>query len=110
MPDRLCYGNAASTAATYVTEGLVYAEGFATVTAGAQLFPLPHGWCVTPGGAVVDPTWDFDPDTTYFGIAFTDPAMWPHGGGGLLTEPERLLPLLRDGLNLGALSRPECRP
>lgn len=70
LPDRLCYGNAASTAATYATEGLVYAEGFATVTAGAQLFPLPHGWCVTPDGVVVDPTWDFDPDTIYFGIAF----------------------------------------
>ncbi|GAA0546546.1 hypothetical protein GCM10010172_30280 [Paractinoplanes ferrugineus] len=110
LPDRLCYGNAASTAATYATDGLMYAEGFATVTAGAQLLPLPHGWCVTPDGVVVDPTWDLHPDTTYFGITFPDPAMWPYDGGGLLTDPDRLLPLLRDGLTLSAPSRRDPWP
>lgn len=47
---------------------------------------------------MVDPTWDFDPRTIYFGIVFREPAVWPHDGGGLLTEPDRQLPLLRDGL------------
>ncbi|GLY99827.1 hypothetical protein [Actinoplanes sp. NBRC 103695] len=99
LTDRLCYSNAATTAATYAAEGLLYAEGFATATVRGQQLPLAHGWCVTADGTVADPTWDFDPNAIYFGIAFQEPAVWPHDGGGLLTEPDRLLPLLRDGLS-----------
>ncbi|WP_045740362.1 hypothetical protein [Actinoplanes rectilineatus] len=98
LPDRWCYGNAAATASTYAGEGLLYAEGFAAVAASGQVVPLPHGWCVTGDGLVVDPTWDFRPDTAYFGIVLRDPATWPHDGGGLLTEPDRMFALLRDGL------------
>ncbi|GAA2530786.1 hypothetical protein [Winogradskya humida] len=98
LPDRLCYGNAASTAVTYADDGLTYAEGFATTDVRGQLLPLAHGWCVTADGVVVDPTWDYEPRRIYFGIAFSDRRMWPHDGGGVLTEPDRLFPLLRDGL------------
>lgn len=35
--------------------------------------PLPHAWCVTENGNVIDPTWDYDRYTwgkEYFGIPF----------------------------------------
>jgi hypothetical protein len=32
--------------------------------------------------------------------------MWPHDGGGVLTEPDRLPPLLRDGLPAALPTRP----
>jgi len=105
LSDRWCYGNAAATASTYAGAGLVYAEGFAAPNAGGQVVPLPHGWCVTAGGLVVDPTWDYYPDTAYFGIVLRDPATWPHDGGGVLTEPERMFPLLREGLPVDASRR-----
>ncbi|GAA3348723.1 hypothetical protein GCM10020358_68240 [Amorphoplanes nipponensis] len=81
LTDRLYYGNAATTAATYAAEGPLYAEGFATATVGSRQLSLAHGWCVTADGTVVDPTWDFDPSTVYFGIVFREPTMWPYDGG-----------------------------
>lgn len=77
---------------------LLYAEGIAVAPFGPGTPPLAHGWCATTDGRALDVTWDYHPDTLYYGIAFTDPAAWPYDDGGLLTEPTRILPLLRDGI------------
>ena len=81
----------------------LYAEGYAAPAAGQQIVPLAHSRCVTAGR--VDPTWDYRSDTAYFGIVLRDPVTWPHDGGGVLTEPERMFALLRDGLPVDTSSR-----
>ncbi|MFE6921633.1 hypothetical protein ACFVAV_11350 [Nocardia sp. NPDC057663] len=106
LPDRFCYQNAVTTAYAYGDHGLLYAEGFACSRAAAGI-PIQHAWCVLPDGTVVDPTWEPTADV-YFGVAVTDPALWPSDGGGLLSDFERCLPLLRDRLPadmLGSVGR-----
>ncbi|MGW0670644.1 hypothetical protein [Streptomyces sp. NPDC002746] len=96
MEPRLCYGNAALYARSHPSAGLVYAEGFA-LPEGVG-FPLAHGWCVRPDGTVVDPTWADTPGRAYIGVAFRDSQRWPYDGGGMLQDPDRSHPLLKDGL------------
>ncbi|MGX1810885.1 hypothetical protein ACWIGI_34635 [Nocardia sp. NPDC055321] len=100
MPDRLCYENAAATARAH--HGLLYTEGLATPSVASAL-PLEHAWCVTPDGSVIDPTWE-SAGAVYFGVALADSTMVPTGGGGLLSDFDRCLPLLRDGLPAAALA------
>lgn len=49
-----------------------YCEGFAR--SSRIPIPLPHAWIATQGirGGhwAVDPTWEYDPDTIYIGVAF----------------------------------------
>jgi hypothetical protein len=63
--NQLCYMNATQ----LVTENprLTYVEGYAC---HGGLFPLGHAWAVTKDCKVVDPTWDYPGESTYFGIAF----------------------------------------
>ncbi|MEC3920319.1 hypothetical protein [Nocardia sp. CDC160] len=51
---------------------------------------------MTLDGTVVDPTWR-DAGVVYFVVAVADSTMIPSGGGGLLWDFDRSLPLLRDG-------------
>ncbi|WP_280465841.1 hypothetical protein [Nocardia brasiliensis] len=108
MPDRYCYENASVTANANASDGLLYAEGFATPGAVMGL-PLAHAWCVTPDGTVVDPTWQ-DSGAVYFGIALADSAIQPPYAGGLLSDFEQCLPLLRDGVPATALADIGRRP
>ncbi|MFF1713580.1 hypothetical protein [Streptomyces sp. NPDC058268] len=103
MPDRLCYSNAAHYALANPDDQLLYAEGFAITHTGMD-FHLPHAWCVRPDGTVVDPTWDDVPGRAYIGVPVADAALWPVGGGGLLSDVDRCLPLLRDGFAPGAVA------
>lgn len=98
LPDRWCYANATQTAHAHPDRGLMYAEGYSMINAGAAI-PLPHAWCVTPEGTVIDPTWHDNDGIAYYGIAVADPQLWPTDGGGLLSDAERSIPLLRNGLN-----------
>ncbi|MFC9433741.1 hypothetical protein [Nocardia sp. NPDC057030] len=98
MPDGFCYRNAAHTAESHPELGLVYTEGFAF-----HILPVQHAWCVSPDGIVVDPTWE-EPGCAYFGVAVADRSLWPTGGGGLLSDIDRCLPLLRSGIPGSALA------
>lgn len=104
MQPRLCYSNAARYAREHL---LTYAEGYA-LPDGVD-FPLAHAWCVRPDGTVVDPTWADKPGRAYIGVAFRDPQRWPDDGGGILQDPDRSYPLLKDGLPEDALL-PAGRP
>ncbi|MCX2182661.1 hypothetical protein KV205_19310 [Streptomyces sp. SKN60] len=103
MPDRLCYSNAARYARAHRSEGLLYAEGLALTHEGLD-FHLPHAWVVRSDGAVLDPTWNDAPGRAYIGVAVTDMDLWPYDGGGLLSDFERALPLMRDGIPDGVLA------
>ncbi|MCC3770584.1 hypothetical protein [Streptomyces sp. UNOC14_S4] len=104
MPDRLCYGNSARYATVHQAEGVVYAEGFALINVGEAVFHLPHAWVVRPDGTVLDPTWDDGPGRAYIGVPVADPALWPVDGGGLFSDFEKTLPLLRDGFPANAIA------
>jgi len=65
-PERHCYMNAGRLAAD--SAELVYCEGFAL---RAGLFPMHHAWCIDSAGKVIDPTWEYDPDNEYFGVALS---------------------------------------
>lgn len=69
----LCYENAGKIALNVDTHchaqtDYVYCEGYAW-----GVFPVLHGWLLTPDGKVIDPTWqgrkNFE-TTDYYGIAF----------------------------------------
>lgn len=62
---RECFLNAANLAMRE-DDKYIYCEGYAI--SAAVPFPVEHGWCVTPDGRVVDPTWDDARD--YYGVAF----------------------------------------
>ncbi|MGW4369753.1 hypothetical protein ACWEKT_29300 [Nocardia takedensis] len=96
MIDRLCYRNAVATAREH--DGLVYAEGFGCSSWAAGI-PIAHAWCVEPDGTVIDPTWEHSAQV-YYGLAVTDPALWPDDGEGLLSDPRRCELLLREGLSV----------
>ncbi len=95
LPDQLCYQNAAVTARTFRARGLLYAEGFACMRRAAGI-PIEHAWCVSADGMVVDPTWEPAAEV-YFGVVVADSALCPVEGGGLLSDVDRCLPLLRGG-------------
>lgn len=48
-----CYDQAAELS---VSHGLTYCEGVLFMLSPSGMFGLPHGWCCTPEGVVVDPT------------------------------------------------------
>lgn len=66
-----CYDNAAKLAIDYPDQ-LIYCEGLMLFRLpDGSVFPLPHGWCCTPSGHVVDPTChahQSDPLVGYFGV------------------------------------------
>lgn len=71
-PDGRCYDNAMEVVQQYPGE-LIYCEGTMVFDTGRGLFAMPHGWCCTPDGQVVDPTcWKLqnDPKVLYLGIPF----------------------------------------
>lgn len=69
-------------------QGWLYAEGYAF-----DPLPIPHAWCMTPEGRVVDPTWGTHGDA-YFGVVTTSDAIWrwvaDRGTHGLLPEHWRI--------------------
>lgn len=69
-----CYDQAAELACS---SGLIYCEGIMIVKlANGNMFPMPHAWCCTPIGTVVDPTAHKYQDhrrIKYFGIPFKLP-------------------------------------
>ncbi|XVV10852.1 hypothetical protein ACQP2X_39340 [Actinoplanes sp. CA-131856] len=105
MRDHFCFENAAAVARE---QNLIYAEGFAAFTTASGLtMPLPHAWCLTTDGAVVDPTWDNG--DAYLGIAFTDTTLLPSSNRGLLDDHRNSDRFLREGLAPGTytdLGRP----
>lgn len=62
--ERACYAESLRYA-QHAPEAVAYVEGRA-FTHGV---PVEHAWCATPGGVVLDPTWD-PPGDAYFGICF----------------------------------------
>ena len=82
MPKKLCYANSAAYATQHQAEGIVYAEGMASIKVGGADFPLPHAWVVRPDGTVIDPTWGDIPGQTYIGVPIADPGLWPVDGWG----------------------------
>ncbi|MFD7661319.1 hypothetical protein [Streptomyces sp. NPDC059788] len=102
MPNRQCYMNAARYAEDHPEEQLLYAEGFARMRR-MDLDPT-HAWCVRPDGTVLDPIWDTAPGRARVGIVLKDPTLWLLDGGGILSDMDRTLPLLGDGLPAGALA------
>lgn len=102
MPNRQCYMNAARYAKDHPEEQLLYAEGFARMQ--RMDLDLAHAWCVRPDGTVLDPTWDTAPGRAYVGIALKDRSLWPLDGAGILSDMDRTLQLLKDGLPAGALA------
>lgn len=65
--DRQCYTNALRLAER--RPPLRYCEGWA-VAAEFPALRIPHAWCVTRAGYVVDPTWA-TPGLAYFGVCYT---------------------------------------
>lgn len=65
-PMGLCYQNAGSLALS--DDRFTYCEGFAQ---RAGLFPMHHAWCLDEQGQVVDPTWEFNAQDRYFGVAIS---------------------------------------
>lgn len=63
---RQCYDNAGNLA---LERGWAYCEGFAM---RPGLFPMHHAWCLDAVGAVVDPTWPYDPANEYLGVALDE--------------------------------------
>ncbi|GAA2264090.1 MULTISPECIES: hypothetical protein [Kitasatospora] len=95
MTEKLCYGNASTTARRH--PGLVYVEGFAAAgLGGASVVPLAHAWCAAADGTVVDPTWQDGWGQAYFGVPVVDPGRWPDpaAGGSVLDSFD----LLRAGM------------
>ncbi|MBY3155494.1 hypothetical protein HFO56_24510 [Rhizobium laguerreae] len=71
MPTR-CYSNAQSAVVRAVSAGrkpLTYAEGYACPS--TLPYPVQHAWLVDDEGRVVDQTWSFPEESTYFGVLFT---------------------------------------
>lgn len=66
-----CYDNAAELALGYPDQ-LIYCEGLMlSRLPDGSVFPLPHGWCCTPSGHIVDPTCykhQLEPSVTYLGV------------------------------------------
>lgn len=60
---KLCFMNAFQLAQRYAD--LTYVEGFAQ-----SVWPMLHAWVIDANGHVIDPTWDYQPEREYFGIAF----------------------------------------
>ena len=57
-----CYRNAAMAAMS--DNRLTYVEGYAD-----SIIPIPHAWCVTARGLVVELTWE-KPGAEYYGVPF----------------------------------------
>lgn len=66
-----CYDNAAQLAMDYPDQ-LIYCEGLMLFRMeDGSVFPMPHGWCCTMDGHVVDPTChanQLDPAVGYLGV------------------------------------------
>ncbi len=63
---KLCYMNAGQLALE--SKDLTYVEGYACPPG---LIPVHHGWCVTPSGEVVDPTFEDAEASQYYGVALS---------------------------------------
>ncbi|SMH61431.1 hypothetical protein [Azospirillum agricola] len=64
---KACYQNAFRLA-TECPGRFLYAEGYALDP--DYEIPMPHAWCVTEAGTVLDPTWADAERARYFGVAF----------------------------------------
>ncbi|GAB7185761.1 hypothetical protein ATKI12_5592 [Kitasatospora sp. Ki12] len=73
LRERYCYRNAQRTELAH--PALIYTEGWALAATATAPIPLPHAWCTTVDGDVVDPTWaGLGGGIAYFGIPLADPA------------------------------------
>lgn len=92
MTKKECFRNAALSAMEPGTK-LIYCEGYAHT----GLIPVPHAWLMTPGGAVMDPTWGMD-GLEYFGVAvqksFLRKVTYKASHYGLLDQPGLKWPVL----------------
>lgn len=75
-----------------------YIEGFAWMP---ESIPVMHAWCVDRKGKVIDPTWDYHPNTVYFGVCFDADYLLDviscTGNWGILGPDNPYIPLLRTG-------------
>lgn len=63
---KLCYTNAFNLVQRFPE--LIYVEGFGM--SKNVPFPIQHAFCVNSEGSVVDPTWDNQEESIYFGVKF----------------------------------------
>lgn len=94
MTPKQCFHNAAELARR--RKGLTYVEGVAL-----GIIPVPHAWCVTEDGVVVDPTWTDDNGGVggaYLGLPFPLPYVarqQTDDNGSMLHDHENGYPILR---------------
>jgi hypothetical protein len=60
-----CYANAGRIA--LMEDEWTYVEGLAFLPG---LIPMSHAWLVNDAGEIWDPTWEYEAETEYFGVAF----------------------------------------
>jgi hypothetical protein len=95
MRAKECFRNAIRLLVMRTDLDLRYCEGYATThTLG---IPLHHGWCVTPIGNVVDPTWK--DGAAYYGVAYTFNESFPalEASGSVLHDYKNGFPVLKTG-------------
>lgn len=100
-----CYDQAREVA---INCNMTYCEGVMFLNVMGKQFPLPHAWCVTQSGVLVDPTAhriQHKPDVLYYGVKFkTDYALsWKnrYGFHGMLDGHPEL------GDSVGVYADPE---
>lgn len=69
MQIKQCFGNAQKLLMRG-RKDLTYVEGYACSGSLSINMPILHAWLVDSEGRVVDPTWDNDPKSAYFGVPF----------------------------------------
>lgn len=92
MQMKMCFMNAFQLATTY--NNYKYVEGYAS-----GIIPVQHAWCVDDDGNVVDPTWVYDPEDSYYGVEFNTNFLIRRviqkGSYGLIDDWENGWPLLK---------------
>ena len=68
---KMCFQNASTASGPHT--GYQYAEGYALKPG---LIPMNHAWLVDDDDNAIDITWEYDPDTAYYGIIFPHDYLW----------------------------------